>query len=45
MTREGRFSDEHLLVTLWYDSVVSDGIWAEAESVLQLAAVADLFCA
>ena len=34
---------EHSPVTRFYDSVVSDGNWAEAERVLQLAADADLF--
>lgn len=34
---------EHPLVTRFYDSVVSDGNWAEAERVLQLAADAGLF--
>jgi hypothetical protein len=46
MTRERRCSDlqlEHPLVTLLYDSVISDGNWAEAERVLQLAAAAGLF--
>jgi hypothetical protein len=34
---------EHPLVTRLYDSIVSDGDWAEAERVLQLAADAGLF--
>ena len=34
---------EHPLVTRFYDSVVSDGNWAEAERVLHLAADAGLF--
>ncbi len=34
---------EHPLVTRFYDSAVSDGNWAEAERVLQLAADAGLF--
>jgi hypothetical protein len=34
---------EHPLVTRLYDSVVSDGDWAEAERVLQLTADAGLF--
>lgn len=34
---------EHPLVTRLYDNIVSDGNWAEAECVLQLAADAGLF--
>jgi muskelin len=34
---------EHPLVTQLYDSIVSDGNWAEAEHVLQLSADAGLF--